>query len=133
MKFSIITCTRNNVKWLPKHIESVVNQSYKNFEHIIIDDASEDGSVDLIKNSKLHINTKLLLRKERSFAVKNHLVGMKYCTGDVIVHLDGDDWFYDNEVLSYLHSKYLETDCWATYGSWVHHDKSQLWGMPPFQ
>ena len=49
MKFSIITCTRNNAQWLPKRVESVRNQTYKNFEHIMIDDASTDISVDLLK------------------------------------------------------------------------------------
>ena len=54
MKFSIITCTRNNAQWLSKHIESVRNQTYKNFEHIIIDDASTDSSIDVLKQEVLH-------------------------------------------------------------------------------
>jgi glycosyltransferase involved in cell wall biosynthesis len=132
MKFSIITCTRNNSKWLPKHIESVQNQTYKNFEHIIIDDASTDNSIDVLKNSVFTCDTKVYARREQAFAVKNHLFGMKHATGDVIVHLDGDDWFYDNNVLSYLKQQYEEHDCWATYGSWVHFDSTISWHMPPF-
>jgi glycosyltransferase involved in cell wall biosynthesis len=132
MKFSIITCTRNNSKWLPKHIESVNNQTYKNFEHIIIDDASTDNSIDVLKNSVFNSDTKIYARREQAFAVKNHLLGMKHATGDVIVHLDGDDWFYDNNVLAYLKEQYEKHDCWATYGSWVHFDPTISWHMPPF-
>jgi glycosyltransferase involved in cell wall biosynthesis len=131
MKFSIITCTRNNSKWLPKHIESVNNQTYRNFEHIIIDDASTDDSIEIIKKNVNLEKTKVFLRKDRSYPVRNHILGMKQCSGDVIIHLDGDDWFFDNNVLSYLADTYKNTDCWATYGSWVHRDPKVTWSMQP--
>ena len=132
MKFSIITCTRNNEKWIKKNIDSVKNQTYQNYEHIIIDDASTDNSIAILQQNLNSTNMKVFVRKDRAYAVKNHLLGMKNCTGDVIVHLDGDDWFYDENVLSYLHEQYTTTNCLATYGSWVHFDTNQNWRMPPF-
>ena len=49
MKFSVITINYNNCVGLRKTIESVVNQTFKDFEYIIIDGGSTDGSVDVIK------------------------------------------------------------------------------------
>ena len=49
MKLSIITINYNNCDGLRKTIESVVNQTWRNFEYIIIDGGSIDGSLDVIK------------------------------------------------------------------------------------
>lgn len=49
MKYSIITINYNNADGLRRTIESVVNQTYKDIEYIIIDGGSTDGSVDVIK------------------------------------------------------------------------------------
>lgn len=119
MKFSIITCNRNNEKWLQKHIESVANQTFKDYEHIIIDDASNDNSIEIIKNLVDRNKTKVFLRKERSFALKNHILGLKKASGDIVIHLDGDDWLYDFNVLQYISDVYDSEKCLATYGSWV--------------
>ena len=55
MKFSIITINYNNNKGLKKTIESVIGQTYKDFEYIIIDGGSDDGSVDTIKKYSNYI------------------------------------------------------------------------------
>ena len=49
MKVSVVTINYNNREGLRKTIESVVNQTFKDFEYIIIDGASTDGNVDFIK------------------------------------------------------------------------------------
>ena len=49
MRFSIITVVLNDVKNIEKTILSLKNQTYKNYEHIIIDGKSSDGTVELIK------------------------------------------------------------------------------------
>lgn len=49
MKLSVVTINRNNASGLRKTIESVVNQTFHDFEYIVIDGASDDGSVDVIK------------------------------------------------------------------------------------
>ena len=119
MKFSIISCSRNNSKWLLKNIESVQNQTFKDYEHILIDDASDDNSVEILKSISNKSKMKVYVRKNRSYALKNHILGLKKASGDIIIHLDGDDWFYDNNVLDYVNSVYEKNNCLATYGSWV--------------
>jgi glycosyltransferase involved in cell wall biosynthesis len=56
MKLSIITINKNNAVGLEKTIKSVISQSNKNFEYIVIDGASTDGSVEVIKKSSSGIN-----------------------------------------------------------------------------
>jgi len=55
-KISIITVTKNSQKFLEKNIISLQNQSYKNFEHIIIDGCSTDKTLDVIKKYKSKID-----------------------------------------------------------------------------
>lgn len=50
LQLSIITINRNNAKGLRRTIESVINQTNNNFEYIIIDGASTDGSIQVIKD-----------------------------------------------------------------------------------
>lgn len=51
MKFSIVTITHNRAHLIDKTIGSVLNQTYPNFEHIIIDDGSTDGTEEIIESS----------------------------------------------------------------------------------
>ena len=52
MKISILTATYNSEKTLRDTIESVLRQSYREFEYIIIDGGSTDGSIDIIKQNE---------------------------------------------------------------------------------
>ena len=65
-KVSIILTNYNKGKYLKKSIESVLNQTYQNFELIIVDDASTDGSDKIIKNYINLKNVKYLKRKINS-------------------------------------------------------------------
>ena len=53
--FSIITVVLNNQKFLETTIKSVLNQSFKNYEYIIIDGGSNDRTMDIIKNTKIKL------------------------------------------------------------------------------
>ena len=52
LKISVITVTKNSEKFLEENINSLKNQTYKNFEHIIIDGNSTDRTVEIIKKHK---------------------------------------------------------------------------------
>jgi glycosyltransferase involved in cell wall biosynthesis len=120
MKFSIISVGRNNEKWLKQHIDSVKSQTFTDYEHIIIDDASNDKSIEVIQDNCDKQKTKVFVRKERAYSARNHILGMKQAKGDIIILLDGDDWFYSDNVLNYINDVYEKENCLATYGSWVH-------------
>ena len=55
MKFSIITVVKNNKLQISKTIKSIKNQKYKNFELIIIDGKSNDGTSEIIKEKKKNL------------------------------------------------------------------------------
>ena len=54
-KISIITVIKNNKEHIEKNILSLINQNYKNYEHIIIDGGSTDGSKEIIQNYRQNI------------------------------------------------------------------------------
>ena len=56
IKLTIITINLNNAKGLKKTVESVINQTNQEFEYIIIDGNSTDGSIDLIRNYRARVN-----------------------------------------------------------------------------
>jgi glycosyltransferase involved in cell wall biosynthesis len=96
MKFSIITVVLNDVKNIEKTILSVKKQSYKNFEHIIVDGNSSDGTTELIKKySKFLIHFK---KKDKSlYEAINR--GIKKSRGEIIFLIHSGDIFADKDIL----------------------------------
>lgn len=88
---SVIITTKNRISKIERAINSVFNQSYKNIELIVVDDASSDGTPILIKskypNITLHENKKSV----GGSASRN--IGIKLCKGPFVAFLDDDDYF----------------------------------------
>lgn len=99
----IITCY-NKEKYITKCIESVISQTYKNLEIIIIDDGSKDSSAAIIekyKNSYKNIKTVI---KENEGVSKARNLGIKLANGSKIIFIDGDDYVekeYIEELMKY--------------------------------
>lgn len=94
MKISIITVVRNNEKTIKDAIESVLGQTYKNIEYIIIDGKSTDGTVEVIKSYDNKISKFISESDKGLYDAMNK--GIKLSTGDVVGILNSDD-FYINE------------------------------------
>jgi len=94
---SIITITLNSEKYLEQTIQSVVKQSYKNKEYIVIDGASTDSTVDIIKNHASQIN-KWISESDKGIADAMNK-GLKVATGDYILFLHSDDYLADENAL----------------------------------
>jgi len=86
---SIITPSFNQAQWLEDCIKSVINQTYKNFEYIIIDGGSTDGSKEIIE--KFADKLKYWQSKPDSGQANALNIGYKYCTGKIIAYLNADD------------------------------------------
>jgi len=96
MRFSIITVVLNDVKNIEKTILSVKNQTYKNYEHIIIDGKSSDGTVELIKKYSKTVN--LYVKKDKSlYQAINR--GIKKSKGEIIFLIHSGDIFGDKNIL----------------------------------
>ena len=97
MKVSIITVVWNNKDTIKDAIDSVLSQSYKDIEHIIIDGASTDGTVDIVKSYGDKI-TKFISEPDKGlYDAMNK--GIKLATGDIIGILNSDDFYTDKYVI----------------------------------
>ena len=121
-KFKIIVPVYNSENWITRTIDSVKDQKYKNYECYISDDISTDST--LIAAQTAACGKKFIVSQcsEKKYALKNiydTILETKPDPDDVIVILDGDDWFPTCNVLSHLNHYYKNTDCLMTYGSFV--------------
>lgn len=91
-KLSIVTINYNNAEGLRKTLASVASQTYSNIEHVIIDAASTDGSVDVIKEYTEASNHAVIWSSERDKGIYNGMNrGIKKATGDYIQILNSGD------------------------------------------
>ena len=98
MLFSIILPTFNREKFLAKAIESVINQSHKNWELIIVDDGSIDNTKDLVLSYQKKQDRIIYIyqkNSERSAARNN---GIKKANGDWVCFLDSDDLYHESHL-----------------------------------
>ena len=102
-KISIITPVLNGEKTLQKTINSVRDQNFKNFEHIIVDGISSDNTHEIIKKNKKYFS-KIIIEKDKSiYDAMNK--GIKIASGDLIGILNADD-YYNNEAFSHVIKTY---------------------------
>lgn len=96
-KISIITVVWNNKDTIKDAIESVLNQTYKDIEYIIVDGASTDGTVEVVQRYGDKI-TKFISEPDNGlYDAMNK--GIKLATGDVIGILNSDDFYVDEFVI----------------------------------
>lgn len=95
---SVIIPCFNHAHYLPRAIESVLNQTYPNFEIIVID----DGSVDSTKEVCLKYPSVNYFYKENAGLSAARNSGIKYASGDYFVFLDADDWLLKTALESNL-------------------------------
>lgn len=132
IKFSIIIPVWNNENWLSKCFDSILDQTYKNYEVIIIDDMSTDNGMEIIKKyQKRFSKCKVIKNKTRRLNGGSRNVGIAEAKGEYIICIDCDDWFIDNKVfedianklngedicfLDYkVHTKDYDMDCYQHY------------------
>jgi len=98
MKISIITVAYNAEHTIADTIKSVAEQVYPNIEHLIIDGASTDATVEVIKKYEHHIQAWISEPDQGIYDAMNK--GIAVATGDVIGILNADDIYADPDVLS---------------------------------
>jgi glycosyltransferase involved in cell wall biosynthesis len=107
MKASVLIINYNNKKFIQRCLNSVMCQTYKNFEVIFFDDNSSDSSLDELKKFK---NIKVIHNKKNgkhgSFnQINGYQKAFKKSNGDIIFFLDSDDYFFKNK-LSIIMNKF---------------------------
>lgn len=107
-KFSIIIPNYNNGQWLEKCLNSALEQTYKNYEIIFIDDMSTDNSLEIAK--KLLKKHKILQVPYKKYNGGTRNIGIMEATGDYILCIDSDDWLINNKVLEELNDFIQDED-----------------------
>jgi glycosyltransferase involved in cell wall biosynthesis len=121
MKFHIITAMYNVEEWIEENIQALKEQTYAEFQVILVDDLSTDDTVKLVQaaiqdDDRFH----LIVNQEKKFKTRNVVEAIEAANPgpeDVIVMVDGDDRLAHKDVLTKLKSVYRQQDCWMTYGS----------------
>lgn len=130
-KFVMIVPSYNNSKWYLKNLDSVVNQTYKNWRIVYVDDCSTDNTYNLvkeyIKNKNIENKVTLIRNKSNMKQAYSRYIAFKECMDDEICCLlDGDDWLYDNNVLNKLNKVYNTNDCLVTYSNYCRFIKGKI-------
>ncbi len=100
-KLTVITVVFNDKKHIEKTIKSVLNQTFKDIEYWIIDGASTDGTLEIIKKYDTQLN--YLSEPDRGiYDAMNK--GLERATGQYVIFLNSGDEFYDNQVLERVFS-----------------------------
>ncbi len=107
--FSIIIPTYNRSNELRRALLSVLNQTFKNFEIIVIDDGSTDDTSDMIK---FNFHESVFYFKIENFGgpSKPRNIGIKLAKGDWVAFLDADDWWDENKLEICFKYINIETD-----------------------
>lgn len=114
LTISVITATWNCAKTLPDCLASIANQDYAYREHIIVDGASTDGTIDVVND---HIDQVAVFKSEKDKGIYDALnKGINLATGDVIGFLHADDLYAANDVLSKVAKAFEDPSVCAVYG-----------------
>lgn len=113
-KVSVITVCFNNISTIKDTIDSVLGQTYKNIEYIIIDGGSTDGTVELVKSYGNRISKFISEPDKGIYDAINK--GIKLASDDVIGVLNSDDFFYNNNVIERVAQTFNGNEINAVYG-----------------
>ena len=90
----------NVSKYLPKCLNSIFGQDFKDFEVICVNDGSTDSSLNILKEfSKIYPNLKIITQKNQGLSVARN-TGMEQAQGEYIMFVDADDFLCSKSALS---------------------------------
>ena len=118
ISISIIIPIKNNFKYIKKCLDSVLQQTLKNIEIIIINDGSIDGSEKIIKNYALKDSRIQIINHSFPQGTgKSRNEGLKSAKGEFVAFLDSDDLFSSNNILTILYNKAKLNNAYICGGS----------------
>lgn len=108
MKFSIIVPVYNTEKYLPQCLDSIINQTYKDLDVVLVDDGSLDNSGSICDEYAKKDKRIKVIHKRNNGQASARNDGIKMASGEYLCFLDSDDFWSDNEVLSKISKKISE-------------------------
>lgn len=115
-KYSVIIPLYNKAPYVKKAIESVYAQTYRNFECIVVDDGSTDGSLDIVRSLDTGDCTLEIILQSNSGVAAARNKGVKASHGEYVAFLDADDWWEPTflEEMDMLIKEYPDAGLYAT-------------------
>ncbi len=111
----VVIPSYNNSRFCEQNVLSVLNQNYKNFRIIYIDDCSTDDTYEKVKDK-----VSVLRNKKNVGALANLYNAVHSCKDtDIIVTVDGDDFLAHSDVLKTINKAYADPNVWMTYGNYL--------------
>jgi glycosyltransferase involved in cell wall biosynthesis len=122
----VVVPSYNNRDWAVKNLDSIASQDYENYHVLYIDDASTDGTGEIvqecIRKNDLSLRFTYLRNEKRVGALENIHRAVSMCApNDIVVTVDGDDWLYHAGVLQRINDAYGDPNVWMTYGQKIEH------------
>ncbi|MFN2493609.1 MAG: glycosyltransferase family 2 protein [Pyrinomonadaceae bacterium] len=96
---SVILPVYNRAEWVARAIRSVLAQTYQNFELLVVDDGSTDGTASVLNSFKSHIK---VLRQSHAGAEVARNLGLAHARGEFVAFIDSDDVWYVDRLSSQL-------------------------------
>jgi CMP-N-acetylneuraminic acid synthetase len=94
-RVSVLMPTYNCGPWIEQAVRSVLDQVYPDWELIVVDDGSKDGTARILDRFTDHPRIRVLFQENRGLAAASQLA-LKYAGGEYVIRLDADDWFDEN-------------------------------------
>ena len=118
MKISIITVTFNSAATVRDTIESVLQQEYTDYEYLVIDGASIDRTVDIIKEYEPKFDGRMRWISEKDKGMYDGInKGIRMATGDVVGIINSDDFYHRTDIFDVIARAFEENpDAQAIYG-----------------
>jgi len=133
VRFKIVTTCYNCPDYIGKCLQSIADQTYKNYTVCVVDDASTDPRQrPIIEDSCTRNGWKAIFNptnRQGMATMIQSVQGLECEDEDVVVILDGDDWFYNEHVLEIVKRVYMEQDVWLTCGQLIRASDGSI-GMP---
>lgn len=127
MKISVITATYNSGKTVRDTIESVLRQTYKDIEYIIIDGKSRDNTMEIVRSYEPQFGGRMQYISERDKGIYDAMnKGIAMATGDVVGILNSDDFYTSSDILEQVVKVMTDTEIDAVYGDVHYVDEKNL-------
>ena len=122
--FSIVIATFNSEATISECLNSIKEQTYQNFEIIIIDNCSKDKTIEIIKNFNFK-NIKIIIEKDNGIydAINKGIIN---AIGEFVCILHSNDLYFDNTVLSNIQNVFNENNVQIIYGNLIYVKKKDI-------
>ena len=124
-KISIIIPIYNIENYIEKCIESIINQTYKNLEIILVDDGSTDKSGEICDKYQKNDNRIIVIHKKNGGLSDARNCGIEKATAELLIFVDGDDWI-ENDTIELAYNEHIKNDSdIVIYGKYIDYDNNK--------